>query len=226
MGLMFVPLYVLLRKACVLMPGALFGILNGAALFWIGFALLTVLLVLPYLFGILQLAFSIMRGEDAVLADVFLPFSSFHTYGTAVLQSLSIFWKLWVTFDLAAGICYVTAKAAPGNLFAAVIATLLVICEVLLGILWCLMSFPKLYVKLKTGGTPAEKRGYAKKMSRACPSGGAMFFLGYVPRLVLGVLTFGILLLTDVFPGMCVAYFRYCEKIEESMIQSEEMIDE
>lgn len=225
-GLILVPLYMLLFEACMLLPVPLFGMFDGVLLFWIGAVLLTLLLTLPYFSGILGLACALTRGEDAVLADVFAPFSSFRSYGKALWISFGIFWKLWLIFDLATGICYLTATHAPGNILAAILAALLVICEVLLGFVLCLFRFPYLYAAIcdDEGWHAARKK--AKRMARACPTGGVMFFLCYVPRIVLGVLTVGILLLADVLPRMCVSYFRYCEMINESMTQSEEEINE
>ena len=225
-GLILVPLYALLWEACLFLPTPLFGVLDGVTLFWIVAVLITWMLTLPYLLGFLKLACMVEREEDTVLADVFSPFSSLRAYGKALWISFNIFWKLWLIFDLAAGICYLTAKLAPGNLLAAIVAALLVICEVLLGFVLCLLRFPHLCAALREDGSRRGAHTHARKMARACPTGGVMFFLGYVPWICLGVLSIGAFLLADVLPRMCVSYFRYCDMINESMTRSEEEINE
>ena len=226
MGLILVPLYALLWEACTFLPAPLFGILDGVTLFLIAAVLITWMLTLPYLLGILKLACMIGREEDASLADVFSSFASLRAYGKELWLSFNIIWKLWLIFDLAAGICYLTAKLAPGNLLAAIVAALLVICEVLLGFVLCLLRFPHLYAALREDESQRAARAHAREMARACPTGGVMFFLGYVPWICLGVLSVGIFLLADVLPRMCVSYFRYCDMINESMTRSEEEINE
>jgi len=224
-ALILVPLYTLLLDACSLFPVPIFG-MDGMTVFVILALVITWLLTLPYLLGILKLGCLIERGEDAVLSDVFFFFSSQRAYGKALLLSFGILWKLWLIFDLAAGIWYLALTFAPGNLVAAIFAVLLIICEVLLGLLLCLLRFPYLCVAIREDRPWRESRKIGRAMARACPASGMVFFLGYVPWIILGILSVGVLLLIDVLPRMCVSYFRYCNKINESILQSEDESNE
>ena len=225
LGLLFVPLYMLLWQAFALLPNPLFG-MDNMLLFTVLAAILTLFAVLPYLYGILYMSRLMVSGEETVLADVFLPFSSPRAYGKAVRVSFGVFWKLWLIFDIAAGICYLTAMLAPSNWFAALVAGMLAVCEVLLGLVLCLFDYAHVWAEFQEGSTVREAAKASRKFFRSCPAGGLWFFFAYIPRVALGFVTLGVLLLADVLPRMCVSYFRYCDMINESMIQLEENTDE
>lgn len=225
LGMIFVPLYMLLWQAMMLFPTPLFG-LDNTFCFTILAVLLTLFALMPYLYGILQMARLMASGEETVLADVFLPFSSPRAYGKALRVCFGVFWKLWLIFDIAAGVCYLTAMLAPSNLFAALIAGFLAVCEVLLGLVLCLFGYARLWAESQDGITWRKAAKDAREVFRSCPAGGLWFFFAYIPRIALGLVTLGVLLLADVLPRMCVAYFCYCDTIKESMIQLEENTDE
>lgn len=225
LGMIFVPLYMLLWQALMLLPKPLFG-LDNTFCFTILAVLLTLFALMPYLYGILQMARLMASGEETVLADVFLPFSSPRAYGKAVRVSFGVFWKLWLIFDIAAGICYLTATLAPSNLLAALVAGMLVVCEVLLGLVLCLFGYARVWAESQDGITWRKAAKTTRAFFRTCPAGGLWFFFVYIPRIALGLVTLGVLLLADVLPRMFVSYFRYCDMINESMIQLEENTDE
>ena len=52
---------------------------------------------------------------------------------------------------------------------------------------------------------------------------GCVFFIGFLPWLLLGICTLGLLLLWDTLPRMLITYFRYSDAINQmTIIQSEE----
>ena len=219
-GLIFVPLYILLWEAFTLLPISPLGI-DRVVWFMLAIAVLTLFGVMPYILGILGMARIMVNGEEAVLADVFEPFSSARAYGKALRVSFGLFWRLWLIFDFAAGVCYATAIYAPSDPFAALITAVLVVCEILFGLVMCLFDYARFWAEFRENSKARDAAKLTKQIFYAYPEGGMLFFLGYLPRIALGVLTFGIFLITDTLPRMCVSYFYYCDMMNERMIQLE-----
>ena len=63
-----------------------------------------------------------------------------------------------------------------------------------------------------------------KAVRKRRPRGGVRFAIGFLPWILLGILTLGVMLLWEVLPSMAVAYFRYCRQLKENglNIDSEE----
>ncbi len=226
LALLLLPLYVLLQNTCALlrqMADTSFGgwYALGVDLLWgVLVAAFTLFVTLPYLLGILHLAGGMVRGESLVLSDVFAPFASGRGYRRALGMSFGVFWRLWLVWMVADSTWYFLMWLLRDASFALAIAVPAVILEVLFGILLCLCSFPMLFLRMQGVGKPTTTEGW--RASKA----GVRFFLGYLPHLALGILTVGILLLSDALPRMCISYVCYCKQIIDGSIGSEELKNE
>ncbi len=221
-GLLLLPLYLFLQEGCFL----LFSETNARILFAVAVAAVTLFFTLPYLLGILGMSCGMERGEELVLTDLFRPFSSIRAYGRTLVLSLGIFWKLGLIIGVAVGVWQLVQLLAPESVLADVLAVLLIVHEILLGFVLCLLRFPYLFFAMQDGVSLRDARRQSKEMMRAHGWSGLRFFAGYLPRIAIGILSVAILWLLDTLPRMCVAYFRYCRRINESMIQLEEYTNE
>ena len=178
-------------------------------------SLLTVLFTLPLLIGLFGLAGEMERGRVCVLADLFAPFSSRKAYRRALALSWGAFWRLGLIV-LAVGLTSnVGISFFEGNILAGLACGVAVAFEIIVGLGLAGKCFSTMAAAHATDLPIGEARRYAKEMWWSYRAGGAVFVLQMLPRVLLGLLTFGILLLWDTHPRMLVAYFRYCRYIAD-----------
>ena len=109
-----------------------------------------------------------------------------------------------------------------GNLLAGILCGVAVLLEVFLWLFLVLRRFPVFAVAFDEELSIKDARRIAKEMARYDRLGGMRFFFAYLPRILLGLLTFGVYLLWDVLPCIGVAYFSYCKQMNDMIIGSEE----
>lgn len=182
---------------------------------------LVLFVTLPSLVGLFFLAGNMERGREVVLADLFSPFSSAKQYGRALRLSWGIFLRLGLTAAAVALTCGAALYWFAGNVLAGIVCGFLVLGEICLGLFWCARTFPLMAVAVYDETPIGQAREIARSMTRMC-RGGTVFFFGWIPWILLGILTVGILLLWDTLPRMTVAYFRYCRQMNDMIIRSEE----
>lgn len=185
-------------------------------------SLLTLFFTIPLLIGLFGLAGDVEQGRACVLADLFSPFSSAKTYRRALALSWGAFWRLGLTVLAVSLTCHVGVLFFEGSLLAGLICGVAVAVEILVGLWLCGKCFSSLSVAHSSDVPIKDAREYAKGIWRMCRTGGAIFVLNLLPRILLGLLTLGVLLLWDTLPRMLVAYFRYCRYMNEMIIRSEE----
>lgn len=182
-------------------------------------ALFTLLFTLPATVGLAWMAGDMATGGDAVLSDLFAPFSDKARYRCALKASWSLFWRVGIIVAVVALTCHLTVFFFEGSLVAGLLCGLLVVLEIASG-LWCSL-----------GGFSAWAVSYAQKDSRERmpwrngrdKARGLCYLIGFLPQILLGILSLGILLLWDVLPMMSVTYFRYVmPNLKTTTIQSEE----
>jgi hypothetical protein len=192
---------------------------NEAALLWVriaygvGNALLTLFLTLPLLVGLFGLAARIERGEDAVLAMLFSPFSGKAAYWRALQLSWEFLWRLCAMI-LAVALTYLLTLANfAGSFSAGLVCAGLILLELGVGLWVCARHFAVMAFAADASLPLSLARGQAHALTRCYKSAGVRFWMYFLPWLLLGLLTFGILLLADVFPKMLISYFRYCRRL-------------
>lgn len=188
----------------------------------LGIVAWTLFLVLPLLLGILRMAWQMTEGQDTVLADLFSSFSDRKTYRLSLRLGAGVCWRLGLLLAVVAVTCRIAVAFFGGSLVAGLLCGVLVLLEVAVGAWLLLRQFFCLAVAIYGDVSVRDARKLSRHLSRRCRFGGLLFWLRFVPHLLLGLVTFGIFLIWEVLPRMCVSYFLYCRKINDMMIQSEE----
>ena len=193
-----------------------------AVAFWVLITLLSLLLTLPLLLGFLRIGWDIeTRGESAI-TRVFYYFGDGTCYRRAISLSFGALWRIALIVVAVALTCQLTLRFFAGSYVAGLACGVLVVIEIALWCLLALRSFPTLAVAMYDQTPLPRAREIARELARRCPTGGVKFFLRFLPSVLLGLLTFGIFLIWEVLPRMCVTYFLYCRRMNEMIIQSEE----
>lgn len=183
------------------------------ALFWL-------FVILPLLMGLLAMAAGMERGEDVPLIRVFAPFSGSGEYRRSLRLSFALFWKFLLLVTVVRLTIVFLGSFAGQSAAVPVLIALLTVAEILLWIVLVLRQFPTLYFVYAEGLTVREAHRATATVRRS-RSAGILFWLCFLPWILLGLLTVGILLLADVFPRMCIAYFRYAQELVSNSKLSE-----
>ena len=224
--LLFVALYITLSQtfwALQSMLAAISGMdltIPLFAVYLVALTLLAVLLLLPAVIGFLRLAGRMERGERVVLSELFGVFSDKGLYQWAKRISRRWFWRIALTVTVIEVTVSLSSSLFAGSLLAALICSGIVILE-LIGGLWLILKdfsmlagclFPEDFGRARTS---AHRRSVRSALH---------FIVGFLPWLLLGVLSFGILLLWEVLPCMAISYFGYCRELKDQNlnIHSEE----
>ncbi|MBQ9132711.1 MAG: hypothetical protein IJX62_09635 [Clostridia bacterium] len=186
-------------------------------------AALTLFFVLPLFLGMLGMAAGIVNGQEMCLAELFAPFASGRAYRRALGLSFALLWRGTLLFLVVACTYGLFVALTPGSWLGGLLCGVLILAELTVGLLLCLRSFSMIALAYQYPQQPLrEIRRRTAILRRAYPSAGIRFFSGFLPWILLGLLTVGILLLADVLPRMCVAYFQYCNQMTERLIRLEE----
>ena len=189
-------------------------------LFYGGFALLmmffTLFFTFPLLFGLLRMASEMEQGREASLQDVLGSFSDGHSYLDAVRISAPLFGRLLIlcVAEVVATRLVLSLVASRGVVL--LLGALTVIGVFVLWFRFAARDFLRAYLTLKSPSCPERMQPYARSLA-------VHYGWGFLPWIVLSLLTFGILLLADVLPRMLIAYFRLCNKLNEITTRSEEI---
>jgi hypothetical protein len=229
--LIFVALYVTLSQTFFAMQ-MIPAIHLNVALTYLLFAMYAVLLVvfsvflvLPSVVGFMRLAVRMEQGEDVMPAELFSVFSDKRLYRLALWLSWRGFWRVAVTVTVVRFTIAVSTYFFAGNLLAGVVCGVIVVLELIGGIFLILRGFSLLADALFSECTVKQAMA---TMPRGAVGAATHFLWGFLPWLLLCILTFGILLLWEVLPCMAIAYFRYCRALNDQNlnIHSEEYINE
>ncbi|MBQ9805207.1 MAG: hypothetical protein IJW49_01685 [Clostridia bacterium] len=187
---------------------------NGTSFF------ITLLLTLPLILGVFGMAARMQRGEDTVLIDLFAPFTSWSRYMSAVWLSWKILWipslaalLMWGSVGLFDALLISDAQSATmlGWFTASVFG--------ILGLFFMMRRFTAIAAAIN--GQPSvspTKPLSGWKRYKHCDR----FWRMYLVRILLGILSMGVLLLLDVIPEMLIAYFRYYNYMNDNDVTSEE----
>lgn len=168
---------------------------------------LTVFFAAPVVLGLFRIAEQMQAGESPVLLDLFYFLSNRERY----TQGLRITWlgslKLVGTVFIATGVDKLfVALALEGDGWNW-LNGMLVAVVICLGALLLLFPYARLYAGLR----PNEIDARADIFS-AAPRGGIRFIWFFLPWLLLGLVSIGLLLVLDVFPRMLLTYFCDCKR--------------
>lgn len=222
--LLFVPLYMLLSTAL----SAILILIDPTtslpypimAIFGVLFFAIALFLVLPTLLGFCAIAERVAHDRKTVLADLFCFFASRDRYFAALSLSARFLWKLTLCITAVRLTVMTAVLFLPDTVWSTLLCALLIAAEILAGIVWELSGFPLLYLLLCR-----EEEEWAEGAILFCaPALCALrFFGGFLPQLLLGLLTCGVLLVADTLPRMAVAYFAYCDSFFKGNRDSDSM---
>lgn len=204
---------------------------SGAGIFLLLFfeilldLLFSLFVMLPLFCGLLRMARLMAKRKEVALPDLFFAFGSKRDYGRMLALSFDMLWRLGITVAVIAMTVSVVTYFFFGNVLAAALCSLAVIVEVFLGFFLCMRGFPLAEELMHDEISVRQARERSRDTVTQWKSSGTRFFFAFLPRILLGLLTFGIYLVWDALPRMCVAYFIYCEQIDKLMIRSEEYKD-
>lgn len=224
--LIMVSVYVMLYQAFALFI-AFFAATKQAsnvlmAVYYVAVSMLTLFVTLPLFLGLLRLAGKIESNETPVLADLFYYFSSKLHYRRALNLSFGGFWRMLCVILAAIATCGVTVYFFPEELLAGFLCGAAVLIEILVWLILVMRGFAVYAVAFYDEVPLREARRIAHALAERDRIGGLRFFFACLPRILLGLLTFGVYLLWDVLPRMGVAYFSYCKQLNDMIIRSEE----
>lgn len=182
--------------------------------------------VLPLLWGVMQIAHGMARGEEVPLADIFLPFSQKKDYRRAVRLAGGWTWRALLAVALGSLACS-AAILLLENGAVRFLACLGIVVTVLF--LYLFLGRRRFWMAALLQDCPnAPKRALRRRMKLAhAASPGAVFryLLYFIPRILLGIATLGIYLLAEVLPLMLLTYFCECNKTLDLIKRLEEHKD-
>ncbi len=199
-GYLFAVLLMPLSEDSVWIPVLLF-------LWGVTVSLFSMLVMLPLLQGLLQLARRICLEEEVALAELFRSFSGVRIYLRAVGRaSLTVLRLLGLALPLLLLelLCFAWFQDA---MWVQVLLRSLEGILLLLGLLlWSRRFYMPHLSALPSSLSHSAKRTVSNRASVPAVQMSLRFFLGYAPTLLLGLLTLGILLLADTLPRMLLSY--------------------
>ena len=208
--LLFFAMYSLL---CTVFSALLHFVLGGpwsVGLAWTVFYAvlfaLTLLLTLPTVLGIFQMAKQMYDGEETVLADLFYFFSSGERYRRAIRLARRFCILLFLLLISSEALYLLFSLFLPPTIPYALLCGILIAALVLGWLMLVFTRFPLLFFAL-SGEKTAEERSVGRSDCLFC---GMRFLLRFLPGILLGLVSFGVLLLIDTLPKMLVAYMCEC----------------
>lgn len=172
-------------------------------------------LTIPLAVGLIDMAERMSNDEYVSLVEIFEPFSSGKSYRRAFGVAFRLFWTVGLLV-LAVSLT-VAFLPAFGKGFGIVFLTaVLAVAEIILWLVFVMRRFATVsFVFLRQTSFGEAKRATVQ-MAGYSRNGGIVWLLNFIPWILLGFLTVGILLLADVLPRMCISYHLYCKELIEN----------
>ncbi|MBE6529081.1 MAG: hypothetical protein E7680_00545 [Ruminococcaceae bacterium] len=173
------------------------------------------LVVAPLFTGLLHMAVRMANDGDSFLIDLFYSFSSGKRYLRSLIVLFPLYWKFAV-FCWFPGILYDAFAVIFGNAVVFVVVGNVVLW--ILNVIWLLLAlrgFVRLSFLLQWRMPLLAACRANRQIAGRSFSGGGRWWLCFLPRILLGFLTVGILLVADVIPRMLISYFRYAGRMTE-----------
>jgi len=177
---------------------------------------LTLFFSLPLLCGLPRMASEMEQGREVLLQDVFQAFSDRRSYRLSLRVSFSVLWRILLLCGVEIALFRFTFFLAKGTVTVLILGIPLSIGGFVLWFWIAMRGFLLTYFAYRTANKPERMQSYA--LSAATHYG-----MGFLPWIVLSLLTLGILFLADTLPRMLIAYFRLCNKLNEITTRSEEI---
>ncbi len=185
--------------------------------------LLALFVDLPLFIGFLRLAAQIEATGEGQLATLFSSFSGKRIYRRSLRLSWGYIAWVWLFAVAVIVTCAVVAVSLPEQpLLAGLCSGALVVVELALFLIPMMRAFPTLSIALDLRFSMRDVKARMRWVRARMPVSGWRFFLSWLPHILLGLLTFGILLIWDTLPRMAISYFVQVRRMNEMIIRSEE----
>ncbi len=177
---------------------------------------------LPLLMGLFGMAAGMARGDSVSLTELFAPYANGAAYRQVLSLSLRLVLRVAALIFAVEGTLLLFRLFGRGILALAILTAVLAVGEVIVWIALLLLRFRVLFFVCGERMPVREANRRAARVAKRSRRGGAVWLLSFLPWILLGLLTVGILLLADVIPRMCISYFLYTEQMTETLNPSEE----
>ena len=209
---LFAALFTSLASALSIGVSALLGETDTSAtllgdLISLLFVALVVFFAAPVVLGVFRLGARMQAGEEPMLGDMFYFLSSRQRYLLALRTSWLGSLKLLVAIAAIDAIGMIWTELVPDTLLFDILSVFVIAIVIFLYLIWLLFPYSKLYFWLQKDEAPKERDVYLRS-----PRGGLRFLWFFLPWLLLGCISIGLLLVLDVFPRMMLTYFCDCER--------------
>jgi len=181
-------------------------------------SMLCIFVNLPLFIGFFRLVNEIVQTGEGKLTTLFSSFQSARLYR----RSLRLSWGLFVWAILLVCSVGMLIGLFPKELLAALLCGLLAVGITALFLVPMMRAFPTLALAQDATLPMRAVRKRMCRMRTRTSISGWRFFLSWLPQILLGLLTFGILLIWDTLPRMAISYFVQIQKTNEMIIRSEE----
>ena len=184
----------------------------------------TLLVVFPLLLGVLRLARSMVRGEETAVASVFEAFSNRRAYWRAVRLGDQVIGQALAPMLVGVVLCAIPdSNLEDGWIKLLVCAVIVLIFLVLNVFIWCRGFWLLGFAQTLSGLSIRKVKQEVKKARRHTKGVPLRYFLFFLPRILLGIVTLGIYLLAEALPLIMLTYFCECEKTQNLMKHLEEI---
>ncbi len=172
---------------------------------------LVIFFAAPVVLGLFRLAERMQAGEEPMLAELFYYLSSRKRYlcglRTTWLGSL----KLIVSIAATDAIGIIWQELTPDTPLFDFLGGVVIALAICFYVIWMLFPYFKLYCLLKQPENAQNKDAYLLS-----PFGGLRLLCFFLPWILLGFVSIGLLLVLDVIPRMLLTYFCDCARKENS----------
>ncbi len=220
--LLFVALYMLLCSCCSIVLSffafEMAAILLTIAAFAVITVALTLFLTLPTLYGLFYLGAQAVAGERPLLIDLFYFFTTGARYRRALAMGARPVARVCIVGVAAAILSVAAILWDPWDPIVLLVSGTLISLLLLGGLLWVLSGYSELYFVFRHPDLPVgEAVRLSKEVRPSRFSRGVRYAVGFLPWLLLGLLTCGVLWIWDVLPRMLTAYFCDCADAERAI---------
>lgn len=185
-------------------------------------SLLCIFVDLPLIIGFLRIADELVQTGETRLSTLFSSFGSARLYRRSLRLAWGFFAWAVVLGALVTVTCAVGIELFSKNLLAGLLCGIAVVGEIALLLIPMMRAFPTLALASDPTRPMRAVKADLRQMRTRMPISGWRFFLSWLPQILLGLLTFGILLIWDTLPRMAISYFLHLQGMNEMIIRSEE----
>lgn len=174
---------------------------------------LMLFLACPVLLGLFHLAERMQAGDAPTLGDLFYFLTSPARYRRALTLSLAAFWKIALFVAVSGFTTELFYNLPKPTFLTSLCCWVLVSAELLATVALLLHRYAVCFYALRFEDVPvSQARRMARNDAHTLGARAPHFVLSFLPWILLGVVSIGLLLVLDVIPRMLITYFCDCDR--------------